>query len=49
MRYTKFVGCSLAAEGRYAPSTGLVGLTIVFRSDDGTLDTPLGELKKKSS
>ena len=82
------VSCAGKFEGRYAPSTGLVGLTIVFRSgkatlsgplmdnetfdcwtgggkiilhkqgeddlpidinDDGTLDTPLGELKKKSS
>lgn len=81
------VSCAGKFEGRYAPSTGLVGLTIVFRSgkatlsgplmdnetfdcwtgggkiilhkqgeddlpidinDDGTLDTPLGELKKKS-
>ena len=82
------VSCAGKFEGRYAPSTGLIGLTIVFRSgkatlsgplmdnetfdcwtgggkiilhkqgeddlpidinDDGTLDTPLGELKKKSS
>jgi hypothetical protein len=82
------VSCAGKFEGRYAPSNGLVGLTIVFRTgkatlsgplmdnetfdcwtgggkiilkkagedelpidinDDGTLDTPLGELKKKSS
>jgi hypothetical protein len=82
------VSCAGKFEGRYAPSTGLIGMTIVFRSgkatlsgplmdnetfdcwtgggkiilkkagedelpidinDDGTLDTPLGELKKKSS
>ena len=82
------VSCAGKFEGRYAPSTGLIGLTIVFRSgkatlsgplmdnetfdcwtgggkiilhkqgqddlpieinDDGTLDTPLGELKKKAS
>jgi hypothetical protein len=81
------VSCAGKFEGRYAPSSGLVGLTIVFRSgkatlsgplmdtetfdcwtgggkiilhkqgeedlpieinDDGTLDTPLGELKKKA-
>jgi hypothetical protein len=82
------VSCAGKFEGRYAPSNGLIGLTIVFRTgkatlsgplmdnetfdcwtgggkiilkkpggdelpidinDDGTLDTPLGELKKKSS
>ena len=82
------VSCAGKFEGRYAPSSGLIGLTIVFRNgkatlsgplsddeqfecwtgggkiilhkqgeddlpieinDDGTLDTPLGELKKKSS
>jgi hypothetical protein len=82
------VSCAGKVEGRYAPSSGLPGLTIVFKAgkatakgpllddeefecwtgnkkiylhkpgeddleidinDDGTLDTPLGELKKKSS
>jgi hypothetical protein len=82
------VSCAGKFEGRYAPSSGLPGVTIVFKAgkatakgplvddeefdcwtgnkkiylhkagqedleidvnDDGTLDTPLGELKKKSS
>jgi hypothetical protein len=82
-----YVTCAGKIEGRYAPSTGLPGMSIVFRSgkatvsmpmvgdeeddcwvsgnklllhsrtdgtdadidinDDGTLQTPLGELKKK--
>jgi hypothetical protein len=82
------VSCAGKFEGRYAPSTGLPGLTIIFKqgkattkapltddeefecwtggkkiylhkagqqedldidiNDDGTLDTPLGELKKKA-
>jgi hypothetical protein len=82
------VSCAGKFEGRYAPSNGLAGLTIVFRTgkatlsgplsddetfdcwtgsgkiflykagedplpidinNDGTLDTPLGELKKKGN
>jgi len=35
------VSCAGKFEGRYAPSTGLIGLTIVFRAGKATLSGPL--------